>query len=122
MSACKVIIGNAAIPTLPRVDSLYEGEKRILEFDLSEEIDCAGVGDKTITQSTWSILAADDDGSLTIDGSAIAGLVTQANVSVAATVEAAKSVRLVNTIESTDGATRTRACIVPVGPVPGLVA
>ena len=107
---CRIVQADSGSLYPAGLDRMSPGEAVRIEHDLTQDVDCSGVG-VTITQSTWAVHPDDDDTTLTLSSDSIAGLVT--NVLATGGTEGAMY-RLVNTIDTSDSAHLIRTSSIPV--------
>lgn len=112
VTKCRVIIGDGASIYPVALDRASPGEILLIEYDLTDDVDCAGDG-VVISSVTWAINPGDDDGLLTLGTGATVGLVA----GVLATLDAdttSRNYMITATISTSDGRRFPRSCSLPV--------
>jgi len=112
VTTCRVVYGDAGSISPASIDRAAPGEIIRIEYDLTADVDCAGVG-VTLSVVSWSINADDDDGLLTLSADTTSGLIA----STLATVDADITQRcymITADIVTSDQRRLLRSCSLPV--------
>lgn len=114
MPECRAIEWPYGANVPPILDTMRPGATEWYYQDHAA-LDCRG-GGVTISNSTWVIDTADDDGDLTIQSQAINGLETQVRLAAAATIAEARVYHITNTVTMSDGGVVPARMAISVAP------
>lgn len=112
---CRIVTWSAASREPAPLERAEPGETDRVEFDLTNDADCASEG-VTITNAMWSIRTEDDDGNLVLSSPVQSGLV----ISTLAAVNAAATqgmYSILATVTLSDARVLHRWCTLPVVPI-----